>query len=79
MNNYNKDNKNVKDNDRKLPLSDIETPGEREVMPKNLSLAMAYIPFQMWSDDLFEIEVALERGTIFPELYKPFLGGKSRR
>ena len=77
MNNCNKDN--CHDNDRRLPLSDIETHGERDVMPKNYSLAMAYVPFQMWSDDLFDIEVALEKGTIFPELFKPFLGDRRKK
>lgn len=39
----------------------------------NLPLAMAYVPFQQWSKT-FELEQGLSKGTIFPELYKPFLG-----
>ena len=76
MNNCNRDNN---DNDRKLNLSDVEMQRDLDVMPKNLSLAMAYVPFQKWSDDLFDLEAALQKGTIFPELYKPFLGDRRKR
>ncbi len=37
-------------------------------------LAMAYIPVQQF-DTLFEIEEGFARGTVFPELEKPFMGG----
>ncbi len=40
---------------------------------QNKALAMAYIPWQKW-DTVYKEEVALERGTIFPELDLPFLG-----
>lgn len=39
----------------------------------NLSLAMAYVPWQTWEKP-FEMEEGLNNGTIFPGLYKPFLG-----
>ncbi len=39
----------------------------------DLPLAMAYIPMQKWRD-LYEPEVALERGTVFAELDKPWIG-----
>lgn len=38
-----------------------------------VSLAMAYVPMQQWSD-LYDVDVALQRGTIFAQLDKPFLG-----
>jgi len=38
-----------------------------------ISLAMAYVPTQKWCS-AYEPEVALRRGTMFPELDKPFLG-----
>lgn len=38
-----------------------------------LSLAMAYVPIQQWGD-LYDIDVGLQRGTIFAQLDKPFLG-----
>lgn len=39
----------------------------------NLPIAMAYVPFQQWKET-FPLDGALAKGTIFPELYKPFLG-----
>lgn len=38
-----------------------------------VSLAMAYVPMQTWGRT-YEPAVGLMRGTIFPELDKPFLG-----
>ena len=40
---------------------------------KNKPLAMAYVPWQFWGQT-YELEKALQCGTIFPELNKPFLG-----
>lgn len=40
----------------------------------DLPLAMAYVPMQKWKST-YEISEALSKGTIFPDLYKPFLGG----
>ena len=39
----------------------------------DMSLAMAYVPWQMWRD-IYEAEKGFCRGTIFQELDKPFLG-----
>lgn len=38
-----------------------------------ISLAMAYVPSQTW-EDLYETSLALERGTLFAQLDKPFIG-----
>lgn len=38
-----------------------------------ISYAMAYVPFQTWRK-VYDPSVALDRGTIFPELDKPFIG-----
>lgn len=38
-------------------------------------LTMAYVPFQGNCNELYDVETALARGTIFPELDKPFTGG----
>lgn len=38
-------------------------------------VAMAYVPWQYW-DVTYEPDKALQIGTIFPELDKPFLGRK---
>ena len=40
---------------------------------KDLPLAMAYVPMQRWADVYSEND-ALCRGTLFPELDKPFHG-----
>ena len=40
-------------------------------LPEDLSLAMAYIPFQTYGD-VFPAEKALEAGTLFPDLDTPF-------
>lgn len=42
-----------------------------------LSLAMAYIPFQDFTD-LYEPDEALSAGTLFRELEKPFYGQRRR-
>lgn len=46
--------------------------------PEKTPDAMAYVPFQIF-EKTFEPKQALKAGTIFPELYKPFLGGKGGR
>lgn len=38
-------------------------------------LAMAYVPMQHFSS-VYELNEALQYGTIFPELNKPFMGSK---
>lgn len=40
---------------------------------KNLALAMGFVPKQRWQD-VYETDVALSRGTIFPALDKMFIG-----
>ncbi len=42
---------------------------------QGLALAMAYVPFQCLKS-VFPVEVALQRGTLFPDLYKPFQGAR---
>lgn len=41
--------------------------------PEETPLAMAYVPYQEWKS-VYTENVALERGTIFPELDMPFTG-----
>ena len=47
--------------------------GTPSPLPEDLSLAIAYVPFQQNSDSV-PSEEGFCRGTIFPELYKPFTG-----
>jgi len=42
---------------------------------KDMVLAMAYVPWQCFGNVL-EPDQALKKGTMFPELYKPFVGCK---
>lgn len=42
--------------------------------PKNTPVAMAYVPFQQIGQ-IYNPESGLDRGTIFPDLDLPFLGG----
>lgn len=45
----------------------------------NFPIGMAYVPMQQ-APILYEnLEEALNRGTIFPELDKPFMGRRGRR
>lgn len=43
-------------------------------LPDPTVLAMAYIPMQFYRDT-YEIEEGFNKGTVFPELDKPFLAG----
>ncbi|MBQ5590844.1 MAG: spore coat associated protein CotJA [Clostridia bacterium] len=42
----------------------------------SLPLAMAYVPIQKWRD-VYSVDVAHARGTLFSELDKPFLGRRA--
>lgn len=61
-----------------MPLSDMNRArpiGNSSCdMVNGCPLAMAYVPWQFWCNT-YEPSVALDRGTIFPELDLPFLGG----
>ena len=46
---------------------------ETSLFPENTPLAMCYVPFQKY-DETYPENIALEKGTVFPELYFPFLG-----
>lgn len=42
-------------------------------IPEDLSLAIAYVPFQTKFNP-YSSEEGLSKGTLFPGLYKPFTG-----
>ncbi len=44
----------------------------------NQTLAMAYVLPQSWGD-LYDESLALKKGTLFPDLDKPFTGRKQVR
>ena len=51
-------------------------PGGRAPLPAAPVPGMSYVPFQQWNGDLYAPDRALEAGTLFPVLDKPFLGGR---
>ncbi len=46
------------------------------LLPADPVPAMAYVPYQQWSNTLHSPERALDAGTLFPVLDKPFLAGR---
>lgn len=46
--------------------------------PDKIALAMAYVPDQLWETP-YDVLEGIHRGTLFPGLDKPFLGGGNRR
>ena len=59
---YNPENFNI--------LSDVK---EADFRNCGMELAQAYVPFQTFrAGNLFSPEEALLKGTIFPELYRPY-------
>lgn len=47
-------------------------------LPENASLAMAYVPFQQWNN-VYTMDEALNKGTLFPDLEFPFERGGIRK
>ncbi len=57
-------------------LQDMTVPATPQgVFPAQMSLAMAYVPYQTWEEPYGAGE-ALQAGTVFPSLVKPFCMGK---
>ncbi len=48
-------------------------PQPMTVFPEDTPPGMAYVPYQMW-DDVYEADMGMCRGTMFPVLDKPFSG-----
>ena len=49
----------------------------KTALPADTTVTMAYVPYQL-DANAYCPEVALQNGTLFPALDKPFLGGKCR-
>lgn len=59
--------------------SDTQCCSQLKELPRELSLAMAYVPFQQWCDNIYTADKALCQGTLFPMLDLPFTqGGRCR-
>ena len=54
-----------------------EQTGMRTPLPEETPIGMAYVPYQQW-DTTFSAEEGFPKGTIFPQLYKPFCSGGER-
>lgn len=53
--------------------TDCDKDFERSALPAETVPAMAYVPFQQWSDT-YDVTNGFNKGTIFPILDKPFEG-----
>lgn len=42
--------------------------------PSDTPIGMAYVPFQQWTE-VYDADKGFSRGTMFPELDMPFMGG----
>ena len=54
-------------------LNPVQAEGMKNSCLDSMPLAMVYAPMQKW-DQIYEQQVALVRGTIFPALDLPFIG-----
>ena len=59
------------------PENSCESQCAMSVFPREISVAMAYVPFQQWCD-VYQCDKALCQGTIFPVLDLPFMGVRQR-
>ncbi|MEA5011204.1 MAG: spore coat associated protein CotJA [Angelakisella sp.] len=71
-------NRSAQGQPRYQPASpDFERPVQ-DMSGDRFPVAMAYVPWQYWTNT-YPLEKALQRGTLFPELDKPFLGRRIGR
>ena len=76
MNNY-KNSYAVYRNSETQGLCECQCQCAISVFPSEISVAMAYVPFQQWCD-IYECDKALCQGTVFPVLDLPFMGVRQR-
>lgn len=43
-----------------------------QIFPDVTPPAMAYVPYQLWSEHIYDSETGLQQGTMFPVLDMPF-------
>lgn len=56
-----------------MPECSCRSEGRSQEKIGEFPIGMAYVPWQSWKD-VYEIDKALQAGTVFAELDKPFLG-----
>ncbi|MDE6313189.1 MAG: spore coat associated protein CotJA [Lachnospiraceae bacterium] len=49
---------------------------KREGFPDHFPVGMTYVPWQTWNQ-IYDFDKALQQGTLFPELDKPFIGRRA--
>ncbi len=54
--------------------NEFDTFAPLSALPEDTVTAMAYVPFQT-DKSMFDTEIALSKGTLFSDLYKPFCRG----
>ncbi len=43
-----------------------------QIFPDVTPPAMAYVPYQLWSEHIYDAQTGLQQGTMFPVLDMPF-------
>lgn len=46
-----------------------------QIFPDVTPPAMAYVPYQLWSEPIYDAQTGLQQGTMFPILDMPFSPG----
>ena len=54
--------------------TEYDTFAPLSAVPDDMVTTMAYVPFQT-DKTMFDTEIALSKGTLFTDLYKPFCRG----
>jgi len=62
----------MKTNSNQFIPCDTSCIGHWDSCPQDLQLAFAYVPYQK-ADKIYKPKDALKQGTIFPELYMPYI------
>lgn len=62
--------------DRDKPCTSCPLNNTMSAFPAETPVGMAYVPYQRWKN-VYEPSAALDRGTVFEDLDKPFLGEKA--
>ena len=47
-------------------------PQPQQVFPDVTPPGMAYVPWQLWNDDIYDAQTGMQQGTMFPVLDLPF-------
>ncbi len=47
-------------------------PQPEQVFPDVTPPGMAYVPYQLWNDDIYNAQTGIQQGTMFPVLDLPF-------